>query len=159
MRTLLPLLVTLVLLPLGGCAGDGPAASDPLVVISGPEAFNSFALLDEQNRVLWRLVAERPAPVDALFYGRVPQGFRQETPADGSAPRALMLGEPLRLESVTPRRVFQHEGWAASSRRLSIEYWEMKLRTAPEAPRLDDAALPPYQVSGSAGQPGEEVKP
>ena len=141
----LPALLLLALLPLAGCTVDGPATADPLVVISGPKAFDSFELLDERDRVLWRLVAAPAAPVSELFYGQVPAGFRQETPADGSAPRALRIGEPLRLESVTPRRVFRHEGWLASGQRLSIEHWEMRLRQPPERPLQDERAAPTYE--------------
>ena len=138
-------LLGLALLALAGCAVDGQAAADPLVVISGPKRFHSFELLDDRDQVIWRLVAAEPAPVDELYYGQVPAGFRQEEPADGSAPRALVEGEPLRLESVTPLRVFQHEGWVASGQRLTIEHWRMRLRNPPQGPRVDGTAAAPYE--------------
>lgn len=133
-RLLSPGLLALALLASAGC-GECPAP-EPLVVISGPKAFHSFALRDEADRVIWSLAADPPAPVSELVYGRVPQGFRQETPAEGGRPRALVVGELLRLESVTPRRIFKHEGWVARDQRLSIEHWEMILRHRGE-PELD----------------------
>ena len=137
MVRLSPAVVALALLPLAGCAGNEPAPPAPLVVISGPKAFQSFALHDAEDRVIWRLVANQPAPVTALFYGAVPAGFHQETPADGERPRPLVLGEPIRLESVTARRVFRHEGWVDFGRRFSIESWEMILRDPPAPPSVD----------------------
>ncbi len=133
----LPAVVAATLLGLGGCAVDAPGATDPLVVISGPKAFHSFELKDAAEQVLWRLVADPPAPVSALVYGAVPAGFRQETPAGDGRPRQLMMGELLRLESVTPLRVFQHEGWVESGPRLSIEHWQMRLRHPPPEVALD----------------------
>ncbi len=137
------LALALAVPPLGGCAGDRSAAPDPLVVISGPKAFQSFALRDAADRVIWRLAADPPAPVPELLYGDVPAGFRQETPAGGDVPRALVLGEMLRLESVTPLRVFKHEGWVTSGQRLSIDHWEMKLRHPPTPAELDAAPKTP----------------
>lgn len=130
--------VALALLPLGGCAGNEPARADPLVVISGPKAFQSFALHDGEDRLIWRVVADPPAAVEALFFGAVPAGFRQETPANGDRPRPLVIGEPIRLESITPRRVFRHQGWVDGGRRFSIESWRMILRDPP-APSAVDA--------------------
>jgi hypothetical protein len=125
------------LLLLTGCAGGEPAARSPLVAIAGPEAFESFELRSGEQ-VLWRLVADEPTPLDELVYGDVPVGFRQETPAGATVPRALVEGELLQLESVTPRRVFLHEGFVTGDQRLSIDFWEMKLRRSPETPELDD---------------------
>ncbi len=85
-------------------------------------------------------MADEPEPLATLVYGEVPAGFRQETPAGGGAPRELMAGEPLVLDSVTPRRTFRHEGFAAGDGRLSIDHWEMRLRHA--AP-LDESPPPP----------------
>lgn len=142
MARLLPAVLAATLLPLGGCGAGTSGGADPLVVISGPEAFSSFELKDAE-RVIWRLVADPAAPVSELFYGEVPAGFRQETPADGGRPRQLTLGEPLWLESVTPRRVFHHEGWVASGRRLSIDHWRMELRRPAEPAALDEAPADP----------------
>ena len=135
-----PALLALTLPALLGCAVEGPVQA-PLVVISGPKAFHSFELRDGQDRVLWRLTADEPAPVSELVYGQVPAGFRQEAPAAG-APRALMLGELLRLESVTPLRTFHHEGWVDTGQRLAVEHWEMKLRHPPKTAPLDETPTP-----------------
>ena len=145
---LLPVL-TLVLLPLGGCAGREPA--DPLVVIAGPKAFSGFELSDADERVIWRMAADVPAPVVELFYGETPAGFRQEAPAGRARPRPLVVGELLTLRSITPLRIFHHEGYVASRLQLSVEHWEMKLRYPPAPAEadpptqtgLDDAATPP----------------
>jgi hypothetical protein len=133
----LPAVLAATLLPLGGCAAEEPGDVDALVVISGPKAFHSFELRDDAERVLWRLVADPPAPVSELVYGDVPAGFRQESPGGGGRPRQLIVGELLRLESVTPLRVFQHEGWVESGPRLSIEHWQMELRHPPQRVELD----------------------
>jgi hypothetical protein len=133
----LPGLVTLALLPLGGCAGGDRAAEQPFMVIAGPEAFVGFELRSAGEEVLWHLVADEPVPLRQLVYGDVPAGFRQEAPVGGGRPRSLMPGEPLTLQSVTPLRVFLHEGFAASGQRFSIDYWEMRLRSPPEPPALD----------------------
>jgi hypothetical protein len=130
-------LVALAVLPLGGCAGDEPAETEPLLVISGPEAFLRFELRDADARVLWLLVADEPVPLTELVYGDVPAGFRQEAPAEGALPRPLIAGEPLTLESITPKRIFHHEGFAASLQRFSIDHWEMRLRRPPRPPALD----------------------
>ena len=135
----LPGLASLALLWLGGCAGSGGAAGEPLLVISGPETFESFELRDHRDRVIWRLVADEPAAVERLVYGQVPAGFRQEAPAAGAPPRGLLAGEPLYLESLTPRRMFRHWGYAEDDRRLSIDSWEMKLREPP-GPRAMDGS-------------------
>ncbi len=139
-RHLPPGLLALTLLASIGCAGE--RSPGPLVVISGPEAFHSFALRDAADRVIWSLAADPPAAVSELVYGEVPPGFRQETPAGGGAPRVLVAGELLRLESVTPLRIFRHEGWVASGQRLSIDHWEMILRP-PREPEPDGAPEPP----------------
>ena len=133
-------IVALALLPLGGCAGGEPAR-EPLVAIAGPKAFESIELRDGEQ-VLWRVVADEPAALGELVYGHVPAGFRQETPAGSARPRALVIGEPLTLESITPLRVFLHEGFVASGQRLSIDFWEVKLRHPPEPPGLDAPPAP-----------------
>lgn len=140
-----PAPIGLALLLFTACAADGPPVPDPLVVISGPEAFESMQLVDERERVIWRLVASPPGPVNELVYGEVPAGFDQEIPADGGPPRPLTIGEPMRIESVTPRRLFRHEGWVVAGPRLSLEHWEMKLRQPPETPPLDEPAAPSYE--------------
>ena len=143
-QRLLPVAIALALLPLGGCAGSEPA--DPLVVIAGPKAFSLFELRDSDDRVVWRVSAEEPAPVAELFYGEIPAGFRQQTPAGRGRPRPLVVGELLSLRSVTPRRIFHHEGYVVSRLRLSIDHWEMELRNPPapaETDALDAAPAPP----------------
>jgi hypothetical protein len=132
-------LIALALLPLGGCAGGDQPTDSPLVVISGPKAFERFELRDERQEVIWLLVADEPAPLAQLVYGDVPAGFRQETPAHAGRPRDLMPGEPLALESVTPLRIFHHEGFAADSQRFEIDTWEMRLRHPPARPEVDGA--------------------
>ncbi len=132
----LPGLIAFALLPLLGCAVDERATPDPFLVISGPKAFLRFELRDSAEQVVWRLVAEEPTPLAQLVYGDVPPGFDQEAPAGGERPRSLMAGELLILESITPLRVFRHEGFA-SGQRFSIDYWEMKLRHPVEPPRQD----------------------
>lgn len=141
-RRLSPGLLCLALLAAAGCAAER-SAPDPLLVISGPETFESFALRDGADRVIWTLAADPPAPVSELVYGEVPPGFRQETPAGGGRPRALVRGELLRLESVTPLRLFKHEGWVDTGQRLSVERWEMILRHRGGEPEPDDAAAAP----------------
>lgn len=133
--------LAVVALSLGGCAGGEPAGPEPLVAISGPAGFESFELRDGRQ-VLWRLVAREPAPLTELVYGVVPAGFRQETPAGAAAPRELVVGELLYLESTTPSRIFRHEGFVVSGQRLSIDAWQMELRQPPAAPRLDEPPAP-----------------
>ena len=128
-------LAALALLALGAC--DRGPADEPLLVISGPEAFERLELRDGRDRVIWRLAADEPAPLERLVYGDVPPGFRQEAPAGGAPPRELLAGEPLLLESVTPLRVFRHWGFAQADRRLSIDSWEMELREPPGPAALD----------------------
>ncbi len=142
MNRSLPALVAVALLPLGGCA-VGETVIDPLVVISGPRAFSRFELRDADDRVIWSLAADEPAPVAELVYGEVPPGFSQEAPAGDGRPRALVVGELLTLESATPLRFFHHEGFVTGGQRLSIEYWEMKLRNPPASAELDGGPGPP----------------
>ena len=146
-------LLALALVPLGGCAGDDAATGEPLVVISGPEAFEQLELRDQDDEVLWRLVAERPAPLAKLVYGVVPADFRQETPPGGGPPRELMPGEPLALESITPLRIFHHEGFADLDQGFEIDHWEMTLRDPPT--RLHRTDLPPAEASldGTEAEP------
>lgn len=142
--------IGLVLMSLPGCAGREHV--DPLVVIAGPKGFTQFEVRDADDRLIWHVVANAPAPVAELYYGELPAGFHQETPADRVKPRPLAFGEFLSLRSVTPRRIFHHEGYVSSHQQLSIEYWEMNLRNppapavpddAPTPPELDDAPAPP----------------
>ena len=86
MRPRLPGPLALALLWLGGCGGEPPATSDPLLVISGPREFLSLELRDGAEEVLWRLVAERPTALSEVVYGEVPAGFRQEAPPAGVPP-------------------------------------------------------------------------
>jgi hypothetical protein len=131
-------LFALAVVPLGACAGGEPVpAADPLVVIVGPKAFLSFELRDEREGVIWRLVADEAAPLSEVFYGEIPAGFRQEVPAGGEPPRPLLFGEWLTLESVTPLRLFRHEGFVVSGQRLSIDRWEMKLHDRPTPAEVD----------------------
>ena len=146
---LLPAVIALALLPLAGCAGREPA--DPLVVIAGPKAFSGFELSDADDRVIWRVAADVPAPVVELFYGETPTGFRQEAPAGRARPRPLVVGELLTLKSITPLRVFHHEGYVASRRQLSVEHWEMKLRGIPAPAKLDIPAPAELDPPASAG--------
>ena len=134
-------LLLLALVALGGCAGGESLAPDPLVAIAGPDDFESFELRDGQ-RVLWRVVADEPTPLDEIVYGQVPAGFRQETPAGGAGPRALVTGELLVLESMTPSRVFHHEGLVVDGQRLAIDFWEMRLRQPSGPAGLDDPPAP-----------------
>ena len=136
-QRLLLAVTALALLPLAGCSGREPA--DPLVVIAGPKAFSRFELRDVDDRVVWRVSAEEPVPVAQLFYGEIPAGFRQETPAGRERPRPLVVGELLSLRSVTPLRVFHHEGYVAGHLGLSIDHWETKLRNPPASAELDPA--------------------
>ncbi len=62
----LPALIALALVPLAGCSGGDPAAADPLLLISGPEAFLRLELRDAGEQVIWRLVADEPAPLSQL---------------------------------------------------------------------------------------------
>lgn len=133
--------LAVVVLSLGGCAGGEPAGPEPLVAISGPTDFESFELRDGRQ-VLWRLVADEPMALNELVYGEVPAGFHQETPAGAAAPRELVIGELLYLESVTPSRIFRHEGFVVSGQRLSIDFWEMELRHPPAPAGLDDSPAP-----------------
>ena len=133
----LPGLIALAILPLGGCADGIQTGVDPLVMMAGPDAFQRFELRDANGQAVWSLAADPPVPLQQLFYGEVPAGFRQEVPPGGVNPRPLILGEPLSLESVTARRVFHHEGFVASGQRLSIDFWEMKLRDPPAPAELD----------------------
>jgi hypothetical protein len=140
-RLLLPAVIALTLLPLTGCVNNPPA--DPLVVIAGPKAFSSFEVRDIDELVIWRVVTDEPAPVEALFYGEMPAGFRQELPADHRKPRPLMVGELLFMESVTPLRIFHHEGYVTDGGRLATEHWEMQLRNPPTPLKLDDEPATP----------------
>ena len=79
-----PALVALALLSLGAC--DRGASVEPLLVISGPEAFERLELRDGRNEVVWRLSADEPAPLERLVYAEVPPGFRQEAPFSLSFP-------------------------------------------------------------------------
>ncbi|MFQ5351282.1 MAG: hypothetical protein ACE5EG_12645, partial [Thermoanaerobaculia bacterium] len=117
--------------------------AEPLVVIAGPKRFSGFELRDAEDRVIWRLVADEPAPVAALFYGEIPAGFRQQAPAEPDRPRPLVLGELLTLRSTTSLRIFHHEGYVVSRQRLTIDHWEMKLRNPPAAAEPADAATSP----------------
>ncbi len=127
----------LVLLGAAACAADKPASEDPFVMISGPRAFLSIEVRDASEAVLWRLVADAPTPLPELVWGEVPAGFRQQVPAPGEAPRPLVAGEPLALESITPQRIFHHRGHVARGSRLTIEGWAMELRAAGAGTALD----------------------
>ena len=85
-------LVVLALVLTGGCAGDGSAAREPLLVISGPEAFEGFELRDHRERVVWRLVAD-----ELLDITGAPALARDRARAMSSAAAsdALADGEPV----------------------------------------------------------------
>lgn len=109
------------------CAGEEPER-EPFLVISGPRAFTSVELREPDETTIWRLTADPPAPLTALFYGEVPPGFLQELPDASGPPRPLLPGEPLVVVSTTPDREFRHVGYAAGPGRFSIDTWEMRLR-------------------------------
>ena len=121
----------LALLLVAGCFFQAPEP-EPFMVFAGPTAFLGFELRDAEQ-VLWRLSAEEPVPLSALFYGRVPAGFRQEVPVGGAPPRPLLDGEPLSMRSLTELRIFRHEGFARGDV-LTILGWEMRLRREPSPP-------------------------
>ena len=43
--------------------------------------------------MLWSIAASEPTTLSRIYYGVVPDGFRQVTPPDSEPPRALWPGE------------------------------------------------------------------
>jgi hypothetical protein len=91
------------------CRGEERFA---LLVISGPEDLESFAIAKEDGEVLWSIAASEPRTLSRIEYGSVPTGFHQLVPAGNEPPRSLIVGEWLECETVTRDGVFLHQGLA-----------------------------------------------
>ncbi len=131
-------LLALVLL-LAACQGD-----DPLLVIAGAGELVELQVRDAEDRPVWALVADHPRPLEHLFLGVVPEGYRQTVPEDGSPPRPLLPGEPLELEVVTESGVFLRSGFASGPGTFDTTGWWMELgASAPEESAVGEQAAPP----------------
>ncbi len=130
--TLAPLAAFLAsVLALWSACGNGGEPFEPLLVISGPDDFTSFEIRDEGGETIWKLEADEPTRVAALFFGVVPEGFQQTMPSAGP-PRPLEPGEDLSMESRIPNRVFLHRGYAESPTTVVILEWGVR-REPPNA--------------------------
>lgn len=118
--------VALVLLGVLSCAPG--ADREPFLLLAGPEDVIRVDVEDEAGEVLWILEATSPQPVEAFFYGEVPDGFRQLEPAEGSLPRSLQPGESVIARTTTRTRLFTHSGVAKSATAMEIFNYSMGLR-------------------------------
>ena len=100
---------------------------EPLLVLAGPGVVSAFEVTDAQDVTLWRLEAEPPQRLAEIFYGTSPEGFTQIEPVAGAAPRPLVAGEIVRLETVTDRRRFIHWGMARGDANLEILNYSMAM--------------------------------
>lgn len=89
-----------------GCQPGAPAGR-PLLLMTVPDAFQSFEVRDAAGEPIWRLEAEIDTILETVHYGYVPPGFRQVAPAEGG-PRPLQVGEFLEIESRLRWRQFVH---------------------------------------------------
>ncbi len=113
--------MSLACLYLGGCGGS----AEPFMIIAGPKDLVHFELRDARGETVWAMHADVPQTLDFIAYGRVPLGFTQRHPANGSEPRALRPGETLTTEIRSLKRVFIHRGIAENGSRFSIYDWSM----------------------------------
>lgn len=116
-----------------GCRVD---QQRPLFVISGPSGLQSFQIAEEEGEVLWSIAASEPTTLSRIYYGVVPDGFRQVTPPDSEPPRALWPGEWLQTETVGVEGTFYHEGVASGPRSFAAMNSRMVLKR-PDSRALD----------------------
>ena len=57
------------------------------MLIAGPDDILSFELATTWGETLWRIESDDPRPLEVLYYGVVPEGFRQVDPPAGTPPR------------------------------------------------------------------------
>jgi hypothetical protein len=74
-----------------------------------------FAVLDAEGHDIWRIRGTGLNQLIRIEYGRLPEGFRQETPSPPQRPRVLRDGERVTLKAVTDEAVLEHSGWALGS--------------------------------------------
>ena len=113
----------------------GMPSKKNFLTIARPAVVESFEIKDVSGKVLWRISTTKPEPLRRLEYGRVPSGYVQETPVDGLSPRALRSGELLNAKTVTPERIFEHQGEAVGTDGFLGGGWESTPRRSSGAPR------------------------
>ena len=119
----LPLVLVAALLTACSYSGE----QDPFLVMAGPGEVCRLEVTDEQGGTLWKLEAQPPQRLDEVFYAAPPEGFRQIEPVPGRAPRSLLPGEIVRVETVTRRRRFVHWGVARGAANVEILNYSMEL--------------------------------
>ncbi len=106
-----------------GCRRERDPLGNP---IDGSHRVTVFAVLDDRAQILWKMSAPAPGVRSAenVEYGRVPEGFRQEVPAEGSSPRPMIAGERLVVVIVTPEHVYRGECRGDRPTEPRCESWE-----------------------------------
>lgn len=100
---------------------------DPLIAISGPRDLIAFELRDGTGATLWAISAAPPRTPESIYYGIVPEGFVQHTPAAGTPPRGLVYGEPVTTSTRTLKYLFKHRGIASSENGFVVEGHSMEV--------------------------------
>ena len=67
-----------------GCAEE---RQRPLIAVSGPIDLIHLQVRTSGGEVLWAIDTDEPTPLGGVYYGTVPAGYRQTTPAGGEPPR------------------------------------------------------------------------
>ena len=83
-----------------------------LLTAAQPAEVASFQVRDKSGTILWRISSPHPVRLLELRYGRVPAGFVQEVPLDGSKPRGFRDGESLITDTIRAEGPFSHRGVA-----------------------------------------------
>lgn len=137
-----------LLAAVGVAAAVGPscARERPLLSVSGPRDLVRLEVRVAGGEVLWVIESEEPTPLRSIYYGAVPEGYRQTVPADGGPPRPFLQHEPVRVYSATPTRAFIHWGTASSPAEMDIYDWKTwLLRLQPEDFDLEEELENPPQ--------------
>ena len=115
--------IVLVALAAVGCAREHDMLGNP---IDGSHRVTTFAVLDSSGHSLWRFSTQPPGirSAENVEYGRVPDGFRQDAPANGAIPRPFDVGEKLTVVIVTPEYVYRGTCAAKSPREPKCSSWE-----------------------------------
>ena len=124
-----------ILFALGLAVALSASATDqsPFLIIAGPTDLVRHTVMDEEGVTLWSVEAEEPQTLEYIFYGIVPEGFRQVEPQDDFLPRPLIPGEVLFSETESLEFIFTHEGVASeNSGWVIIEYDHERIRSDDE---------------------------
>jgi hypothetical protein len=119
-----------------GCARERDLLGNP---IDGSHRVTVFAVLDAESRILWKFSTAPPGirSAENVVYGKVPEGFHQDTPAGSGDPRPMQPGEKLVVVIVTPEHVYRGDCTGAAANEPRCDAWE----SARPAPATVERAL------------------